>query len=415
MTQDLMERVVQNQAVPPEHPVLSDLTYRKLGWKRWLHGMPELSLKSLPRMLLRMQFWRGRIFRLLWRRAAEISWAWLHDAKISLFGQKKSILFSEQGDLRDPAGRSVALYIHYSPTGIISEMVQRQLEAYNSLGFGVVFISNAPVRHSSSWRAARQRAALLVHRRNFGHDFGAWKDLLPLVLRCWPAADEILLVNDSCLGPVRPLDGTLAAMRAGGDGVFGMQESLQGGTHLQSWFILARGTSAITDIAGFLSRMRLSVSKWKTIQRGELSLSREMLKRGHRVRAVHSYSGLVAAALADPVQCADLMTMLLDGTALESETAKREALEKLVLSRPLNPTHHLWRVLLQSPYCSFIKTELIHKNPGNVPHVSKAWRSAVPVDAPCPVEVLDTHLACFRRGPDGAGAAEKTVRCQLNG
>lgn len=408
MTQILMkERVVRNRVTLPEPLVLSDLTYRRLGWKRWLHGVPELSLKSLSRALLRMPFWRGRIIRLLCSRVAEISWAWFHDSKIALLGREQAILYSERGDASDSARRSVALYIHYSPSGIVSEMVLRQLETYDSLGFEVVFISNAPVRHYLSWRAVCRRSAWAVHRHNFGYDFGAWKDLMPLVQQRWPDAEEILLVNDSCLGPIRPLDGALGAMRAGGDGVFGMQESLQGGSHLQSWFILARGKSAITDIAAFLGRMKLSVSKWRTIQRGELSLSKEMLKRGHRVRAIHSYSRLVTEALADPGQCADLMTVLMDNAVVENDTTKREALEKLVLSRPLNPTHHLWRALLQSPYCSFIKTELVVKNPGNLPNVTELWKNAVPADAPCPVDVLEAHLACFRNGLGGVETVEK--------
>jgi uncharacterized protein YbjT (DUF2867 family) len=90
-------------------------------------------------------------------------------------------------------------------------------------------------------------------------------------------------------------------MRAAGEGIFGMQESQQGGTHLQSWFMLARGAAAITDLADFFARLKLSSSKWKTIQRGELRLAREMLRRGHRVRAVHGYAALLAKALREPV------------------------------------------------------------------------------------------------------------------
>jgi hypothetical protein len=372
-------------------PVLTDLIYRKPGWRRWLHGLPELSLRNLHRILLRVPHWRGRIFRLAGQRLNEIVTCTMKDAALSLLKSHDSILYMEHGKCM-PSGprRAVALYVHFSAAGTVSDMVLRQLADYDRLGFDIVFISNAQATPDSSWDRVHEIAALVVRRRNVGLDFGAWKDLLPLVLQNWPQAAEILLVNDSCLGPLRPLDPAFTAIRAAGNGIFGMQESQQGGTHLQSWFILARGAAAITDLAAFFARLKLSTSKWKTIQRGELRLAREMLKRGHRVRAVHGYAALLSTALADPAQRADLHTMLPDSNPA---------------ARPLNPTHHLWRSLLASPYCSFIKTELVQKNPGKVPNVERLWKSLVPANAPCGLDVLESHLAACQtvkpayRGP----------------
>lgn len=77
-------------------------------------------------------------------------------------------------------------------------------------------------------------AALVVHRRNRGLDFGAWKDLVPVARARWPGIDELFLVNDSVVGPIRPLEPYLAAIRAGGPGFDGMLESILGGPHMQS-------------------------------------------------------------------------------------------------------------------------------------------------------------------------------------
>jgi hypothetical protein len=266
------------------------------------------------------------------------------------------------------------------------------LEIYEALGFSVVFISNAPVKLGSAWEEARKRAALLIHRRNYGFDFGAWKDVLPIAQARWPGADEILLVNDSCLGPFRPLDLALYSMREAGPGMFGMQESLQGGTHLQSWFLLIRGQAAIADSARFFGDLKLSTSKWKTIQRGELKITRRMLEWGHRVRAVHGYSALLKAALGDLEQCLDLERMLFPGVTLNSKSLFK-SLKKRTDHVPLNPTHHLWCTLMKSPYSSFIKTELVTKNPGNVPRVKNLWKTRVPKDSVCPIEFLEAHLA----------------------
>ena len=52
--------------------------------------------------------------------------------------------------------------------------------------------------------------------------------------------------------------------------------------------------------------MRMSHSKWLVVQRGELRLARWMRGRGHRVAALFGYRRLVAAALADPAERAQL-------------------------------------------------------------------------------------------------------------
>jgi hypothetical protein len=384
---DSVAALCPRQDVQPAPLVLTDLVYRKPGWRRWLHGLPELSARNLHRVLLRLPHWRGRMVRRAGQRLNEIVTSTVKDAALSLFSNHGSILYMEHGKcpLRSPR-RAVALYVHYAAAGTVSDMVLRQLADYRRLGFDIVFISNAPAAPDGSWDRVHDIAALAVRRRNVGFDFGAWKDLLPVVLQRWPDAAEILLVNDSCLGPLRPLDPAFAAMRAAGDGIFGMQESQQGGTHLQSWFVLARGAAAITDLAGFFARLKLSTSKWKTIQRGELRLAREMLKRGHRVRAVHSYAALLGTALADPAQRADLHTMLPDSN---------------LAARPLNPTHHLWRSLIASPYCSFLKTELVQKNPGKVPNVERLWKSLVPENAPCGLDILESHLAASKAAGPG--------------
>jgi hypothetical protein len=53
--------------------------------------------------------------------------------------------------------------------------------------------------------------------------------------------------------------------------------------------------------------------------------------------------------------------------------------------------------LIASPYCSFIKTELVQKNPGRVPNVERLWKSLVPENAPCGMDILEAHLAASNR------------------
>jgi hypothetical protein len=105
----------------------------------------------------------------------------------------------EPGVRPDAAATKIALYVHYSATGQISEMVRYQLGLLDQLGFSTVFISMADRIPEADWQAVRQLAALVVQRPNFGLDFGAWRDLLPEVRRRWSVPHELQLANDSIM------------------------------------------------------------------------------------------------------------------------------------------------------------------------------------------------------------------------
>jgi lipopolysaccharide biosynthesis protein len=273
----------------------------------------------------------------------------------------------EQGAWAHMATRSLALYVHYSASGRVSQMVLSQIDDLRRTGFAVVFISMAPSIPAEDWEAVRRVSAWLVQRVNYGLDFGAWRDLLPEARR--RPLDELMLVNDSMLGPIYPFEPVLATMRGGGSGLFGLTESYQGGVHLQSYMLLARGKAAVADVMQFIDELHISHSKWVLVRRGELRLARWMLRRGHRVAAVFGYDRLIQAALADP--------------------AERET--RNWLDWPLNPTHHLWHILLRQFGFPFLKTELILRNPGRIANVA-AWPRAIPATSPIPLSVLQNHL-----------------------
>jgi hypothetical protein len=182
----------------------------------------------------------------------------------------------------------------------------------------------------------------------------------------------------------------LAALRAGGPGLFGLTESIQGGPHLQSYFLLARGAAAVTDLHRFLGEMRISHSKWLVVQRGELRFARWMQGRGHRVAALFGYCRLVGATLADPAERAQLAAS--HPLLREMEALTPEARASLLQHQPLNPTHHFWRALVRQLGFPFLKTELVRRNPGRLPGVTE-WPALLPANAPCPATLIRDHLA----------------------
>ncbi|MEA2788938.1 MAG: hypothetical protein QOG73_1344 [Acetobacteraceae bacterium] len=294
-----------------------------------------------------------------------------------------------------PNATRIALYVHYSATGQVSEMVRYQLDQLTRFGFAIVFISMAARIPEDDWNAVRASCALVVQRENFGRDFGAWHELMPEVRRRWPHLDELLLANDSVLGPIHPMAPVMDALRSDGDGLFGLTESLQGGPHLQSYFLLTRGTAAVCDLMDFLQALYVSHSKWLLVQTGEIRLARWMRRRGHRVAAVFGYERLVRAAVADPAELKRLTGS--HAKMQDIESLPTEKASALLHEWPLNPTQHLWHVLATKFGDPFVKTELVLRNPGRLPGVEQ-WPAVVAAAAPCPLAVLQAHLATMNAG-----------------
>ncbi len=316
-----------------------------------------------------------------------------HDAQESRLGPAARILGIQAGKPAGPA-RSVAIYAHYSLHGHVSQMVLQQLREYARLGFRVIFVTNGGELDAASRAAVLSIAETVLRRRNFGYDFGSWADALLVLALDLAELDELLLANDSVIGPLHPLDPLFATCRDEGDGLFGLTEGVQWSTHLQSYFLLARGRRAITDMAGYLRRLRLSNSKSLTIRRGELGLSAAMRAAGHHVAALWPYALLEETATGSAEDRAVLAAMLPRRglRPFRPLTMDHHALRRALLDLPLNPTHHFAGLLVRSLRFPFLKTELLVRNPTRSPDALN-WRALVPAAAPCSAAMVAEHLA----------------------
>jgi hypothetical protein len=113
----------------------------------------------------------------------------------------------------------------------------------------------------------------LYRRGNVGYDFGSWA----AALRHFPALSdsrEVLLVNDSFLGPFRSLGDIVADFRASETPVWGLVSSAQVAWHLQSHFIGYRaGVLSHPVLRRFWHDIRALDDKERVIAHYELGLS----------------------------------------------------------------------------------------------------------------------------------------------
>ncbi len=367
-------------------PVAADLVLTRLeptrpGPRRLVHSLAHQ----------RPLRFAGRVLNV----GTEVAWATVKDV-LSRRRPNGTILRSEAGHAPPATDwRRLALYTHYSASGHVSSMVLAQLAEYRALGFDVVFVTNAAQVDAADWQAVAEHAMWMIHRRNLGFDFGAWGDAAAFLLRDHAPPEELLLVNDSVLGPLRPMEPILAQARSAGDGVVGLTESRQGGIHLQSYFLLLLGQAATADALRFLAQLPLSASKWLMVQRGEIGFTRYLLRRGHRVSALFGYARALDSIIACPAERRYLATMMPQAAAA-AEPDTPERIRKTLLRWPLNPTHHLWRGL---PIClgfPFLKTQLVLHNPGRLLGVQD-WPVLFEPGAPCSAAQVRDHLETLGR------------------
>lgn len=373
-------------AAPPANPHgLSDLSDKPFRRRRPLRRNRRLKRLLSPITKLGLRLMRlGTAARLA---VTDIRENW---------GGARARLIAEFPGKAPGGGTALALYAHYSPHSGISEMVLAQLRAYADLGFRVVFICSSPRLDAADVATLAESAALILHRRNFALDFGAWTDALAVRPDLLDGMDELLLVNDSVLGPLRPLAPVLARLRVGGEGLFGLTDSVQLAPHLQSYFLLARGPAAIADMAEFLGTQRLSARKQRVIERFEVGLSEHMRNLGHRVASAWGYDDLEDEVLRSEADTAALLAVLPGSRSLAGGPGWQFNLRRHLLDLPLNPVHHFAGVLVRRCGFPFLKTELVLKNPERLPELVN-WRALVPADAPVSVAMIEDHLAAYER------------------
>jgi hypothetical protein len=295
-------------------------------------------------------------------------------------------------------GEKIAIYCHYSSTGRVSAMVQSQLATYAAEGFEVIFVSMCKSLDDDDVARLRRLCREIVVRRSFGRDFGAWRDVLSSAFVRRDRVRELLLVNDSVLGPIRPLKPLFERMRTA-EGLWGLINSDQNGAHLQTFFLLARGRAAVGCTLDFLDKLVLSTDKEIMINNGELFFSPSIARRGVPLWALFGLRQVEDAVLADSRSRLETILSLghrgiyhyVGRTPNPSDEDLNVRIRNVMAASPVNPTHQFGEVLVRRFDFPFIKAELLVVNPSNM-SIASTWRALVTEESPCSVDMIVDHL-----------------------
>ncbi|MFD2090359.1 rhamnan synthesis F family protein [Blastococcus deserti] len=169
----------------------------------------------------------------------------------------------------------IAFLAHWSEAEGQSRSTLRLVAELQRLGYRVVVSSTSPAPGHLDFAAddVRLDELVVLRRPNIGYDFGSWAVAM--------SAHEhvldrpyVLVLNDSLVGPFAPLDDVVAHFEETTADVWGMVESNQFASHLQSFFRGFRyGVLAEPVMRRFWADLRVIEDKNALIQHYEFGFT----------------------------------------------------------------------------------------------------------------------------------------------
>lgn len=196
-----------------------------------------------------------------------------------------------------PDRRTLVLFAHFDPQGVVDPYVVYYLKAIHQLGATIVFVSGSPSLAPESVTPIRSLCAGVYTRRTLSLDFGSWH-LAWCILRQhgWSLEhfDRLVIANDSVYGPLFPLEEMWGTFHDAD--MYGAIESDEDLTHLQSFFLAWELNSRTRPFLNdFWNDFRYIVNKRTLILRYEIGLSKQARKKGLKIKPFVSSQTIRAA------------------------------------------------------------------------------------------------------------------------
>jgi hypothetical protein len=241
--------------------------------------------------------------------------------------------------------KRLCLFAHFDVHGFIDPWVIHYLEEIKKHDFDIALITTSPGLKESSFKQLSPLCRSVIHRKNDGIDFGSWRCGLKN-LGYLQDYDELLIANDSVLGPFTTLDRIFEQVKRSPADLIGLTDTWQIHYHLQSYFLFFKKSLFKSEtFHEFWQQVVNLNNKQEIIDRYELGLTRFILTAGYQTEALFPFEEIrekYIARLGTPEQYVEKFN-----------------------TRGINPTIEFWDVLLQDAGFPFIKGVLLKSNPRN--------------------------------------------------
>jgi hypothetical protein len=373
-------------AIPPAPADTGNISMTRLLLRK-AKSSPRV-VRSIP-IRLKLRFREPYRRLLVVRRRLDLGWLWL----ISLLCSSVMVWISPvravvAGDDPNQLGRRFAVYVTYDRDGVVADYVLSQLRALVQTGYRVVFVCCSPRLPPEEIAKVAPWCWKLIDRRNFGHDFGGYKTGIGEIDDLG-RAESLILMNDSCYGPLFDLGEIESEAQLSGCDVWGITDSGWIRYHIQSYFIRfnARALNAV-EFRRFWRTLLPWQPRGLVIQTGEIRLTQRMLRDGLTTGVHCPYERVARTAL--PIVLARIEDAIAAGEPADTIWLRNVA-DEIRRGTHLNATHFFWDVLLEEFGCPFVKRQLLRSNPARVPGVER-WKSVISAMSDYDVRLIENHL-----------------------
>jgi len=227
-------------------------------------------------------------------------------------------------------GSEVCIFCHFDYESIVDQYVLEFLDGIKAAGYDIIFVTTCKNLSESDVEHLKARCVAVLERENDGLDFGGWSDaigMFPEVLE----SRNLLLANDSVYIKPGGLKALFFMMESKQYDFWGLTESYQIKPHVQSYFVnYSSRVLKSAPFRDFWHKCQNLSDKQSIINQYEVGLTGILEKKGF------SYGSMLGA-----------------GKNLASVPGMSS----------INPSHHLWDVLISLFESPMVKIELLRDNP----------------------------------------------------
>ncbi len=188
---------------------------------------------------------------------------------------------------------SFAVVAHWSESEKLSDSLVFYLTELSRQGFEVILVSSSTSTLPLTVSEKLKSKLTIIRKPNLGYDFGSWS----IAVEAFPvltAKNEIILTNDSLIGPLAPLDQIVEKLRASKFDITSVTDNLQLQYHLQSYLLhFKSGNFANSNIQNFLANVSHHSTKNEVILKYELGLTRVAQLSGLYVGSIFPWNLVV--------------------------------------------------------------------------------------------------------------------------
>lgn len=184
--------------------------------------------------------------------------------------------------------RRIAVFASFSDDGMLPAQVIPYLEGLKQVTSAIVVVCDNDLLPSEKEKLS-QFATHVITGRHGEYDFGSykrgvdWARLFGLL----DNADDLILCNDSCFGPIRSFEPMFEVMEARHHDFWGVTDSHEISYHLQSYFLcFSQGVFQSSAFAEFLAGVTKQPNVQEVIKKYELGLTKILVDAGFKAGAL---------------------------------------------------------------------------------------------------------------------------------